>query len=100
FLAWDFYRHSLLPLPRSGSRHSGKVSTISDGWREKTLALSTDMRRVGTIVSLTSQLILSVSKLTSSSRRLLPMLSLPKTLPGQSLSLWLLPVNLCALGLV
>ena len=58
------------------------------------------MRRVEAIASLTSQPISSVSKLTSSSLPLLPMLWLPKKLPGLSLSLWRLRVTLLRAGLV
>ena len=56
------------------------------------------MRRAETIASLTSRPISSVSRLTSSSLPLLPMLWLPKKLPRLSLSLWWLRVTLLRMG--
>ena len=61
---------------------------------------STAMRRADTIASLTSRPISSVSRLTSSSLPPLPMLWLPKKLPGLSLSLWWRRVTPLASGLV
>ena len=54
------------------------------------------MRRADTIASLTSQPILSVLRLTSSSLSLRPILWPPKKLPGQSLSLWRLVATLAS----
>ena len=51
-----------LPRSRSASRHSGRVCASWGTWREKTLSLSGDMRRVKLIGYLALQLNWSVSR--------------------------------------